>query len=165
MIIILSILALILSSIGLKFIVIVLIALSVIIFFKNMTQVVIYSIGVFLLDQEINEPELFISMCTALLVPYCHYDILKKNQVEVQKLDNIISQIEENNHQIIKAVSPRIVSFVYQAKMADINSIQDNGFEFLPKDYIQYILDEQAKKGTLEVINLQNTTLYKSKLP
>lgn len=74
-------------------------------------------------------------------------------------------KIEINKKAILDISTNLVLDFLKEHEIVDINSLHDNGFEFLPKDYIQYILDEQAKKGTLEVINLQNTTLYKSRLP
>jgi hypothetical protein len=70
-------------------------------------------------------------------------------------------KIHKNNEIILGLSTSVIFDFLNLHHMADIKSLHDNGFDFIPTKQLEKILDKAVANGKLEKIPLADTTLYK----
>ncbi len=132
----------------------------------------VYTVGVcFIISLEMSKLfSIFIyAIFLSIIVICCYFYInfiIKNINKEIDKLHEII----DKNHNEFKVILTPIIQNAFdELMMADLKSLQDNGLDFVPSDFITEILDNETKKGNLQLLKLPNENgeihLYKSTNP
>lgn len=96
---------------------------------------------------------------------YMFYVIYQNNKI-FQTLEYYKNSFLENTEYILHLIYPSLKHHIENSNMVDINSIQENGFDFVESFYLKIYLKDEIKRGNIEAIKLpqKNIILYKAKV-
>lgn len=133
-----------------------------------LTAIILMAIATFMLD---NEPSsIVIGVNTIILIAtFLVFRIytIHKNKSIINHFDELNYLYSQNTEYILHLLYEPLNNHIQSAGLVNINSIQDNGFSFVEKEYLQkYLLDEVKRKNLkINILQQSKTALYQSTKP
>lgn len=163
------------SALGLGFLVVIFLAIFALYFlftfFKQICVFIAIQFGLLLLhDERILDKDIYFIIAVLFSIVFLLYLRFTINQIRKDKIEQlyyITEKIDENHQSIINLIKSPVLSIVHRDIMADVGSLHDKGFDVVPMQYLEEILDNEVQSGNIEKIYLsqKNINLYKSKKP
>lgn len=162
------------SALGLGFLVVIVLAIFALYFlftfFKQICVFIAIQFGLLFLHYErILDEDIYVIIAVLIgivFLPYLRFTINQIRKDKIEHLYYITEKIDENHQSIINFIKSPILSIVHRDIMVDVGSLHDKGFDVVPMQYLEEILDNEVGKGNIERLYLsqKNINLYKSKL-
>lgn len=133
-----------------------------------LTAIILMAIATFMLNNEPSSVVIGVN-ATILIATFLVFRIctIHKNKSAINYLDELNDIYHKNTEYILHLLYEPLTHHIQSTGLVDINSIQNNGFSFVEKEYLQkYLLDEVKRKNLkVSILQQSKTILYQPTTP
>lgn len=133
-----------------------------------LTAIILMAIATFILNNEPSDVVIAVNAVVflATFLVFRTFTIYK-NKAIISYFDELNNIYNQNTEYILHLLYEPLGDYIESAGLVDMNSIQENGFSFVEKEYLQKYLMDEVKRNNLKfsVLHQSNTILYQSTKP